>query len=141
MITKEQIPAGWHQNMSVEEVSNALLGLIRKRIHMDFVVKLLSKSKESSVEWLVELSCAPGELPQIVERLLRLIPRIEGSLTRSQIQRLDSAAPHDGGAVRALVNGFKRDNNYVEPITPGLWLTEQYLLAAKKRIQKRLKGS
>ena len=38
MITTEQIPPGWHPEMSKDEVIKALFEYVRSDTHMDFVV-------------------------------------------------------------------------------------------------------
>ena len=117
MITTDQIPPGWHPNMSETEVGESLLGFIRDGKHMDFVTGFLEMKPEWSVEWLVDMVCTQNEPAQTIGRLLRLIPRIEGKLTQSQMNRLNEiSARHESPHVDSLIVGLFNQNNYRHPV-------------------------
>lgn len=108
------VPASWHSGMSETEHRKLLLDCIRKRYHMDFVVEHL-ESWDAAVEMLVNAACNSNESDQNREKFLRLIQRIDGSLSQSQMTRLSRISVHQPPGVRGLISWFLKENGYRSP--------------------------
>jgi len=103
MITKEDIPDGWHPNMTEQELCDSLLKLIRANKSMRFVNWYLSKSGDSAIELLVNAACSMSELEQSRVKYINTIKSIDGSVTKKQLFRLANHPACKKTAVRSAV--------------------------------------
>ena len=111
---EHSVPAGWHSGMSETEHRKLLLDCIRKRYHMDFVVEHL-ESWDAAVEMLVNAACNSNESDESREKFLRLIHRIDGALSQSQMTRLIGIPASQPSIVGNLVSWFLKENGYRSP--------------------------
>ena len=138
MITKEDIPDGWHPGMTEKELRDSLLKLIRANENMHFVRLYLSESGDSAIELLVDAACSMSELEPNRVKFINTIKTIEGSVTKKQLFRLTNHPACKNSAVRAAVKRLLMSRGlHGGPCTPQLAETQMGLFEFQKPKRRR----
>ena len=103
---------------------------------MDFVVEYL-KSWGGAVQMLVDAASDSNESGYNREKFLRLIHRIDGKLTQSQMTRLSSISVREPCNVRKLVSWFLKEHGFRSPSDRLLDALEPSLHDALKSMKNR----
>ena len=112
MITTEQIPPGWHRDMSEDEVRKSLINYVKEETHQAFTIHCLQRMGDGAVEILVDAACDPDEAVRDRRKFVRMIHRIGGSLSQTQMMRLNVEPACQDPIVKSAVTGLLEENGY-----------------------------
>ena len=112
MITTEQIPPGWHRDMSEDEVRKNLINYVKEGTHQVFTIHFLEGMGDGAVEILVDAACDPDEAVRDRRKFVRLIQRIGGSPSQKQMMRLNVEPACQDPIVKSAVTGLLKEHEY-----------------------------